>query len=131
MIAAVSPLPETLRREEAAAYLGVSTRMLDRYVSEGLIQRLKIGTRTAFRPVDLDAYLSDRETQAAQLSDVLSRQQAANYLSISTRMLDKLASNGELPKVKNGLRTVFNLVDLEAFVASRLVRSSAKQEASA
>ena len=134
MIAAVQGMEAaTLRREDAAQYLGISVRMLDRYVADGLIQRLKIGTRTAFRPVDLDAFLVDRATTAAaaRAAGLLSRQAAAEYLSVSTRMVDKLARSGELPKVLNGLRPAFRLSDLEAFVASRLVRSSAKHEAHA
>ena len=120
MIAAVpGNEAKTLRREEAARYLGVSVRMLDRYVADGLIQRLKIRSRTAFRPVDLDAFLVDRETtKAGEQVGLLTRQQAADYLSVSTRMIDMLARSGELIKFKNGLRTAFRLVDLEAFVAT-------------
>ncbi len=58
---------------------------------------------------------TDRPTMGA-----LSRRDAAKYLAMSTRTLDKLAADGDLPRIKIGTKTVFRLVDLESFLAERL-----------
>jgi excisionase family DNA binding protein len=50
----------------------------------------------------------------------LSRAHAAKYLGVSTRMLDKYAQTGELVRVKLGTKTVFRIVDLEAFLAAHV-----------
>ena len=48
----------------------------------------------------------------------LSRKDAANYLSISTRLLDQLARDGRLVRAKINWKTVFVLEDLDAFLQS-------------
>lgn len=50
----------------------------------------------------------------------LSRKDAASYLSVSTRQLDNYARTGELRRVKLGAKTVFRVIDLDAFLESRL-----------
>lgn len=44
----------------------------------------------------------------------LDRRQAAEYLSISTRLLDDWASQGLLPRLKAGRKTLFRVKDLDA-----------------
>ncbi len=46
-----------LSRVDAAHYLGVCARTFDNYVIAGEIPRVKLGTRTVYRVVDLDALL--------------------------------------------------------------------------
>ena len=50
----------------------------------------------------------------------LSRQDAANYLGISTRYLDDLLSAGQIPKIKLGRKTLVRILDLDQFLASKL-----------
>ena len=45
-------------RANAAKYLGVSTRMLDKYAEAGTIRRVKQGTKTTYRVADLNAFLN-------------------------------------------------------------------------
>jgi len=47
---------------------------------------------------------------------VLSREEAAKYLGTTTRTLDRLASDGHLPRVKFGTRTVFKVSDLTKLI---------------
>jgi excisionase family DNA binding protein len=54
MIAAV------LSKRDAAAYLGVATRTLDRLCAARLVRFSLVGSRRRFRTSDLDAYLSSR-----------------------------------------------------------------------
>lgn len=49
-----------LSRKESAAYIGVSTRQLDNYAKAGELRRVKLGARTVYRVVDLDAFLESR-----------------------------------------------------------------------
>ncbi len=58
----------------------------------------------------------------------LDRRKSANYLSISTRKLDELASCGEIPRMKLGSKTVFRVSDLDAFVDSKIQRLDRRQE---
>lgn len=55
----------------------------------------------------------------------LTRREAAEYLSISTRLLDKLASSGSIVRIKIGTKTLFRVGDLDAFVESKIQRLSA------
>ena len=52
------------------------------------------------------------------------RREASEWLSLSTRKLDDLASSGELPKVKIGRKTLFRLSDLESWIASQIEPST-------
>lgn len=47
----------------------------------------------------------------------LSRQLAAEYLSVSTRLLDDLLTAGDLPKIKLGRKTLIRVCDLDALLA--------------
>ena len=48
----------------------------------------------------------------------LSRQEAANYLSISIRLLDQLLADGNIPKLKIGRKTLVRRVDLDTYLES-------------
>lgn len=54
------------------------------------------------------------------------RKEAAKYLSISTRLLDKLAGEGRLVRTKIGSKSVFLLEDLDHFLQS--CRDSSQEE---
>jgi excisionase family DNA binding protein len=47
----------------------------------------------------------------------LSRQDAASYLSISTRLLDDLLSAGEITRIKIGRKTLVRVCDLDDYLA--------------
>ncbi len=49
-----------LGRRESASYIGVSTRQLDNYARAGQLQRFKLGSKTVYRVIDLDAFLASR-----------------------------------------------------------------------
>jgi excisionase family DNA binding protein len=55
---------------------------------------------------------------------LLSREQAARHLGISTRNLDYLREAGRLPFVQIGRRVVFVPADLEHFVQSRRIEGT-------
>ena len=44
-------------RKDAAAYLSISTRLLDKLASEGRLVRTKIGWKSVFLKQDLDEFL--------------------------------------------------------------------------
>ncbi len=48
----------------------------------------------------------------------LDRVNAAKFLSISTRLLDKLATEGKIVRTKIGWKSVFLIEDLDAFLKS-------------
>lgn len=56
------------------------------------------------------------ETSTAP-AGALSRVQAAEYLSISTRLLDDLLTAGEIKKIKIGRKTLVRVIDLDAYLA--------------
>lgn len=49
-----------LSRKESAAYIGVSTHQLDNYAKAGELRRVKLGAKTVYRVIDLDAFLESR-----------------------------------------------------------------------
>ncbi len=56
--------PELLDYAAAAVYLGLSEFTVRRYVSRGLIGRLKLGPRLVrFTPAQLDAFISARSVE--------------------------------------------------------------------
>ncbi|WP_367872341.1 helix-turn-helix domain-containing protein [Luteolibacter sp. Populi] len=55
---------------------------------------------------------------------LLTRQQAARFLSVSVRTLDGLIRTGHLPQVKMGKSVRFRHSTLEAFVDARESRAS-------
>jgi excisionase family DNA binding protein len=56
-----------LRREEAARVLGVSARTLDRWVKDGLVKRLTIGSIGLFAIEDLRAFVGKlRDDQSGE-----------------------------------------------------------------
>lgn len=52
-----APMPGAFDRRGAAAYLSISTRLLDDLATAGTIKRLKCGRKSLFRRIDLDEYL--------------------------------------------------------------------------
>jgi excisionase family DNA binding protein len=54
-------------------------------------------------------------------ADLLSREQAAKRLNISTRNLDYLREAGRLPFIRIGRRVVFSPMDLEQFTEAQKV----------
>lgn len=64
--------------------------------------------------------------QTTKPNGCLDRRGAAKYLSISTRLLDSLAANGEIIRIKIGRKTLFRVADLDAFVASKVQRLETK-----
>lgn len=56
------------------------------------------------------------ETSTAPVG-ALSRDESAEYLSISKRKLDDLATSEELQRLKIGRKTVFRVIDLDAYLA--------------
>ncbi len=53
----------------------------------------------------------------------LDRSDSASYLGgISTRKLDQLATEGHIPRVKFGRKTVFRIADLDTYIQSRVQR---------
>ena len=51
-----------MSRDDAAKYLGVSTRLLDNLLTSGTLQRLKIGRKTVVSRNDLEKYLTELAT---------------------------------------------------------------------
>ncbi len=51
-------------------------------------------------------------------SGTLTRSEAADYLSISTRTLDSLVKTSEISRAKIGRRVVFRQSDLDDYLAS-------------
>ena len=47
----------------------------------------------------------------------LCRRRAAEYLSISTRLLDDLLSAGAIRRIKIGRKTLVRVIDLDAYLA--------------
>ena len=62
------PQPErgAFDRRGAAAYLSISTRLLDNLLSAGVIPRLKEGRKTLVRRIDCDDYLRRKFEEAVQ-----------------------------------------------------------------
>jgi excisionase family DNA binding protein len=56
--------PEHIGTKEAADYLGVSTKTIDRMVASGALESYKVGRLRRFDRSALDAYL-DRQRKAA------------------------------------------------------------------
>ena len=54
----------------------------------------------------------------------LDRAEAAKFLSISVRLLDKLASSGEIPRIKLRKKTVFRVSELFAFLDKQVPTNS-------
>jgi len=50
-----SALPETgaVNKEQVAAWLGITTRSVDRLVAQGLIRKIKIGSCTRFNAAEI------------------------------------------------------------------------------
>ena len=53
-------------RKNAAYYLDISVRLLDDLAAAGTIKRIKIGRKSLFRKVDLDAFLDELAEEESQ-----------------------------------------------------------------
>ncbi len=58
----------------------------------------------------------------------LPRKDAAAYLGISTRYLDKLAAAGEIRRCKFGAKTIYQRSELDRVLESRLQKVEANDE---
>ena len=95
--------PAMFDREEAAAYLIISPATLDHLTDVGRLKAVEIDGETRWLRDALDAYLqlrAIRDGLAAQTADVLCKEDAAAYLTISTATLERLTSAGKLKSVK-------------------------------
>lgn len=63
-------------------------------------------------------------SEAQKATGCLNRYQAAEYLSISTRLLDNLLSQKEIPKIKIGRKTLIRVVDLDSFLLSKMEQNN-------
>ena len=59
-------MPGAFDRRGAAAYLSISTRLLDDLAAAGAIKRLKCGRKSLFRKIDLDWYLAELAGEVVQ-----------------------------------------------------------------
>ena len=66
--------------------------------------------------------VADLTKKVGSSGGCLDRLGSAAYLSISTRLLDKVAAQGALPRVKIGRKTLFRVADLDAFIESKVQR---------
>jgi excisionase family DNA binding protein len=62
-----------------------------------------------------------QEAPYSNESGLLTRAQAARYLTISPRNLDYLRAAGTMPFIQIGRRVLFSRLDLDQFVESRKV----------
>lgn len=54
----LSSLPDLCRKQEAAQFLSMSVRTLERRIAEGLIKAVREGGRTLVKKMDLERYLN-------------------------------------------------------------------------
>lgn len=90
-------IPETqsalLNAQQAAAYLNLSQSFIRKSVAANRIPFIRIGTRTLFRPCDLDAWIGERLVPTAgQVQDRAERLAASALLSTKGRSLDRTSS---------------------------------------
>lgn len=67
---------------------------------------------------NMNAESTAKQSSNSNLVGALSRKEAAKYLSLSTRKLDSLASEGKIAKRKCGRKTLFLIADLNRFLLS-------------
>ncbi|GAB5404594.1 MAG: hypothetical protein Aurels2KO_28250 [Aureliella sp.] len=59
------PTPAALSKRDAAEYIGVSYRFIDKLVAAGKLRRCRLGSKPMFRRADLDALLEQSIEQPA------------------------------------------------------------------
>ena len=64
---------QLMGKADAAAYLAMSPRTLERRVKNGDIACVKDGGRTKFRPSDLEGYIADNRVINAASSPIVTR----------------------------------------------------------
>lgn len=57
---------------------------------------------------------------SSQRAAAMTKSDAAKYIGISERYLDKLIANGSIPKVKLGRKTLLRTTDIEALLEANL-----------
>ncbi len=60
---------------------------------------------------------------------LLNREEAAGFLRISIRSLDRLASKGEIPYSKIGKKVVYSQTDLESYFRKMRIGNQAREAA--
>ena len=107
-------------REEAAVMLSICSKTLDRLVSDGSIRSIKVCRRRIFFVEDLYYWLRKNSSgqTAATSSDeavlplTVTRQQAANLLSLGVRLFDQIVGSGQIPKIQITRKLIFRTSDL-------------------
>ena len=61
--------------------------------------------------------------------NLLNRQEAAKFLRISVRSLDRLAAKGEIPYSKIGKKVVYSQTDLESYFRKMRIENQAREAA--
>lgn len=107
-----------MNRSEAAAYVSISRRTLDRSRENcHLSTYLIVGTTCKrFRRDELDESLGAPKIDVSGLQSWLSISQAAEYLRVSTKTISRLRSQGALKSYYTGLRQScprFRRIDLD------------------
>ena len=62
--------------EDVARYLGVSRHTVGRWIDDGELRCLMVGSRRKVRPADIDAYLLRAETRAVALAEAAAEARA-------------------------------------------------------
>jgi len=60
---------------------------------------------------------------------LLNREEAAEFLRVSVRSLDRLASKGEIPYSKIGKKVVYSQTDLESYFRKMRIGNQAREVA--
>ena len=143
MMSAFSPLPlPYLRTQEAARFIGVSRRMLEKRRSDGTGPKYsKIGGRIIYAASDLREWIKlgavrphrtpllehgemAAESDTAQ-SAQLDTREAARFLGLSPRTLEKHRNRNTGPKFSRvGRRAFYTLSDLREWVQQGAKRST-------
>ena len=74
-----------LNTEEAAEYLGTTTRHVRRLVSDHQLSRYKVGGRNRFADVDLDAWLDARRVEGGPSASPLTSKRSVPAASARGR----------------------------------------------
>lgn len=67
--------------------------------------------------------MTGKITNSKVYQGCVDRKDAAAYIACSTRLLDNLATSGEIPRIKIGRKSVFRVKDLDAYLESKVERS--------
>ena len=109
-----------ISRDEAARMLSVCSKTLDRLTSDGSIRSIKVFRRRIFSVEELGAWLGRRASVItpptsfpdSDLPVTVTRQQAADLLSLGVRLFDQIVASGEIPKIQITRKLIFRTSDL-------------------